>query len=1238
MARDSAPAQNAPLKPTPQRSPSSSETVTNTDQGTPASTFGLLADNAGFVAKLGANGWSLGAEFLSGEQVSLEGLVQPISGVHLDTARWRSPNLQLRGHLSIPYLDNAEFEASINAQGSAKISGKATKQLALPALGNPEITLSMTETGALSGEINAQNIALVPKSLADQAKVIADGTIRLTDGRLSGDCTAQIFYSDLGKGDISFNFSDSGSFSASGTLKITPPFVEEVTGAIGMDEVGNLSASASMVVGSMQSTLPGLSLTGGSLKVDYMNGVPSGAIEDFSAAYPGLGSVTIEQATISARGFAGRGSLNLEVPGLKEASGKINISRGRVSGAVKLGAEAFPEGLPVQQPNITASLAETGSVSVAGSAKVQLGPAGTGTLAAGYSAAEGFSLGGDVQLSIPGLDTVTAHISYAREQVSGEVQMPVDSALLPGLDGAVTVRYEQDKWSGETTLNFSADNGKLSGAVTVTVAQTDEGALQLGGEGEVTAQLMPRLEGTLTASILPEGGVDVSGAIAVTEPLELFPEKRMDKELFKYSQNIPLWAMLVAVVRVRAGVRSGVGPGVFRNIRVEGSYTLGADESDPSFNVSGELYVPAFVEGYVAFGAGLGLDVVLGSLTGGIEGVGTAGLYGAISAVPELNYADGDWGIEGTATLAAGARLKLGLNAWAEIEALWVTVWDKEWNLAEVVMPAGPDLALQAHMAYKFGQPEPPQIEMRSSDIDTKRLIQDAMPKNGPAPSGAREALENKAQWKGKLREQRQAAVPAEQVAQQNEAATPPPAPARPPKPSRPPSRASAADDGRAASTSAEAVPERSPQVDEAAKPNSTIPATVPEGSLPESDQPRHPKSINLAMLDEPAIPLPRTPSQEKQDIDAADEMVGLVDREAHNPRELGEYFPRIKKRFGLVSLGFEGGVDKKLQVVGKVNPQFKRDVKKPSYKTNIQHPSTGTLGGSTVGLKMVAEPLGPDHPQGTGTNNSLQKELMEKLPTNKSVYPKDEARYIRGHLLNDNLGGKGEDKNLFPITAAANREHDLLIERLVKNWVNVRKLWISYTVEVESDGLKPFPDKKQDSPESTVDSKLKITAAALDTNLEKIPKLTESPSINSRYQPVGVARISKPLKVNKFDEAIINAYAPKVRSEDKDLAPKLSTRIKPTSIPDEIIDTITELGSKRNKKLLEIGERLKKFKGFAQESERVLLTVYAEVVRTGDTTVDFLTSPSDRGTLTRIINTWGGDKGLKAWLLASEW
>jgi len=46
---------------------------------------------------------------------------------------------------------------------------------------------------------------------------------------------------------------------------------------------------------------------------------------------------------------------------------------------------------------------------------------------------------------------------------------------------------------------------------------------------------------------------------------------------------------------------------------------------------------------------------------------------------------------------------------------------------------------------------------------------------------------------------------------------------------------------------------------------------------------------------------------------------------------------------------------------------------------------------------------------------------------------PKPNNFWVRGHLLNHNLGGPGEKRNLAPITKAANSEHHSQIEKLLK-------------------------------------------------------------------------------------------------------------------------------------------------------------------------------------------------------------
>jgi hypothetical protein len=78
---------------------------------------------------------------------------------------------------------------------------------------------------------------------------------------------------------------------------------------------------------------------------------------------------------------------------------------------------------------------------------------------------------------------------------------------------------------------------------------------------------------------------------------------------------------------------------------------------------------------------------------------------------------------------------------------------------------------------------------------------------------------------------------------------------------------------------------------------------------------------------------------------------------------------------------------------------------------------------------------------------------------------------YIKGHLLNDDLGGPGEELNLFPITAAANRAHNRNVEEVVKDLAKGRKapgipgtpLVVNYEVHVADPGVRHDIDVRGD-------------------------------------------------------------------------------------------------------------------------------------------------------------------------------
>ena len=352
---------------------------------------------------------------------------------------------------------------------------------------------------------------------------------------------------------------------------------------------------------------------------------------------------------------------------------------------------------------------------------------------------------------------------------------------IPGLTGNLLVVYKDDRFSGHGKIGDAKD--KFSGWVELFVAQDEKGKLAASGSGEVKARLTDWLTGMVHIDVLPDATTKIAGELKADD-IKIFDEKKADRELFKVSQNIPLWAILVAVIRLRGGVRGGVGPGWLRGVTARGTFSTGEGE-EPSFSITGELYIPAYAEAYIAFGAGLGLDVLIGELTGGLEAEGTAGIYGAVSVMPEIAYENGNFTITGVATLAAAAKVKLALKAWAEVEAFWITVWEDEWKLAEWVWDVGPTLTLQASMKYVFGHPEPPSFDVKTSDIDADQLIQDAIPKDGARGSGAREALKNSAEWKGVLKEaaaKDPSKIPAELADKAGKAPTPKEGPPRPPK------------------------------------------------------------------------------------------------------------------------------------------------------------------------------------------------------------------------------------------------------------------------------------------------------------------------------------------------------------------------------------------------------------------------------------------------------------------------
>ncbi|MGG1551477.1 hypothetical protein [Paenibacillus ferrarius] len=98
-------------------------------------------------------------------------------------------------------------------------------------------------------------------------------------------------------------------------------------------------------------------------------------------------------------------------------------------------------------------------------------------------------------------------------------------------------------------------------------------------------------------------------------------------------------------------------------------------------------------------------------------------------------------------------------------------------------------------------------------------------------------------------------------------------------------------------------------------------------------------------------------------------------------------------------------------------------------------------------GVKMVADPLGPDHP--LGSTPGAKGKWVDKRKEMESNSGKMD--YVAGHLLNENLGGPGNDvRNLAAIPQVANKKHSDEVEEKIKEIVNNQHGWVRYEVKTK--------------------------------------------------------------------------------------------------------------------------------------------------------------------------------------------
>lgn len=164
---------------------------------------------------------------------------------------------------------------------------------------------------------------------------------------------------------------------------------------------------------------------------------------------------------------------------------------------------------------------------------------------------------------------------------------------------------------------------------------------------------------------------------------------------------------------------------------------------------------------------------------------------------------------------------------------------------------------------------------------------------------------------------------------------------------------------------------------------------------------------------------------------------------------------------------------------------------------------TTSKLGGDTVGTSMTIDWLGGKYPAGTKPESGAHVNLMGLLVTDPGKGSSE--KFIRGHLLNEHLGGLGNEENMFPITGNANSQHLHSTETKVKKWAQTPGRWVWYQVKVSNISSKLTAGPK--SPQNFVQCTFVCQAKLKDDAGQVLEDF--STSIPSTYKVPDVATIT---------------------------------------------------------------------------------------------------------------------------------
>lgn len=549
--------------------------------------------------------------------------------------------------------------------------------------------------------------------------------IQLLDRKLAAE------FPNLSKAELDMRIEE-GKLIADGILKPSHPLFKHVDVLLHLEEE-KLTATAKITPDLLKKALPipGLEITETTLGLAFA-GKEFSVSGGFALKYTTIADGRV-QARFGKNGFEATGDLELHIPGLTEAKGKIWYREEKLGGQVKIGAKQLK--VPgIKSANVAVTI-EDGML--AGTGTIDLGVPGVKKADIAFSVDQkgNFAVSGAAAISVPGLKEGNVELKYANGDLTGVAKLGL---AVPGLESAIfEIHYARGQISGKGDIAFR--KGKLAGSLHAELTEKHT----VKGGGELGYEIMPGVIALVGIELLEDGTTKVSGEVRIPEMIPIFPEKAFSKKLFDFNVQIPIFAIplgtdsvgLVAEIGSYMTARAGIGPGQLRGVKAKATLDLSKDTDALEFEAAAELYVPAFAELRLAVYGGVGLSLAIASATGGIELAASLGVYGALSNSIQLKYAQGQFVLDAVAEVTAQPKLTFEVNAYVKVEVdlvlTTIEVYREDWKLASKEWGSGFTVGLRFPVHYESAKPfeiSLAQVEFIKPEIDVAQAVKDLLP------------------------------------------------------------------------------------------------------------------------------------------------------------------------------------------------------------------------------------------------------------------------------------------------------------------------------------------------------------------------------------------------------------------------------------------------------------------------------------------------------------------------------